>query len=59
VANHKETFKRIEKAIGRHRVDSGKGFRLRDHDPGSTGRMDREDKKRELASARAELERER
>ena len=40
----KETIKRIDKAIHRHRVDSGKGFRLRDHDPGSTGRMAGEDK---------------
>jgi len=39
-----ETIKRIDKAIHRHRVDSGKGFRLGDHDPGSTGRMGGEDK---------------
>jgi PPK2 family polyphosphate:nucleotide phosphotransferase len=42
--SRKETIKRIDKAIHRHRVDSGKGFRLRDHDPGSTGRMAGEDK---------------
>ena len=42
--SRKETIKRIEKAIHRHRVDSGKGFRLGDHDPGSTGRMGGEDK---------------
>ena len=42
--SRKETIKRIDKAIHRHRVDSGKGFRLSDHDPGSTGRMAGEDK---------------
>ena len=42
--SRKETIKRIDKAIHRHRVDSGKGFRLGDHDPGSTGRMGGEDK---------------
>jgi len=42
--SRKETIKRIDKAIHGHRVDSGKGFRLRDHDPGSTGRMAGEDK---------------
>src|SRR5512139_3944463 len=42
--SRKETVKRIDKAIHRHRVDSGKGFRLSDHDPGSTGRMAGEDK---------------
>jgi PPK2 family polyphosphate:nucleotide phosphotransferase len=39
-----ETIKRIDKAIRRHRIDSGKGFRLRDHDPASTGRLDGDDK---------------
>jgi PPK2 family polyphosphate:nucleotide phosphotransferase len=42
--SRKETIKRIDKAIHRHRVDSGKGFRLDDHDPASTGRMGGEDK---------------
>jgi PPK2 family polyphosphate:nucleotide phosphotransferase len=42
--SRKETIKRIDAAIRRHRVDHGKGFRLRDHDPGNTGRMGGEDK---------------
>ena len=42
--SRQETIKRIDKAIHRHRVDNGKGFRLSDHDPGSTGRMAGEDK---------------
>jgi PPK2 family polyphosphate:nucleotide phosphotransferase len=42
--SRKETIKRIDKAIRRHRIESGKGFRLRDHDPASTGRMGGEDK---------------
>jgi PPK2 family polyphosphate:nucleotide phosphotransferase len=39
-----EIIKRIDKAVRSHRVDSGKGFRLHDHDPASTGRLDGEDK---------------
>ena len=42
--SRKETIKRIDKAIRRHRIEGGKGFRLRDHDPASTGRMGGEDK---------------
>jgi PPK2 family polyphosphate:nucleotide phosphotransferase len=42
--SRKEIIKRIDKATRRYRVESGKGFRLRDHDPGSTGRLDSEDK---------------
>ena len=42
--SRKEVIKRIDAAIRRHRVDHGKGFRLRDHDPGNTGRMGSEDK---------------
>jgi PPK2 family polyphosphate:nucleotide phosphotransferase len=44
MASRLEIIKRIDKAIRRHRVDHGKGFRLRDHDPASTGRMGSEDK---------------
>jgi PPK2 family polyphosphate:nucleotide phosphotransferase len=39
-----EVIKRIDNAIRRHRIDHGKGFRLRDHDSGNTGRMGSEDK---------------
>lgn len=42
--SRKEVIKRIDAAIRRHRVDHGKGFRLRDYDPGDTGRMGSEDK---------------
>jgi hypothetical protein len=42
--SRKETIKRIDAAIRRHRVDHGKGFRLRAHDPANTGRMGGEDK---------------
>ena len=42
--SRKETIKRIDAAIRRHRVDHGKGFRLHDHDPANTGRMGGEDK---------------
>ncbi|MCU0969263.1 MAG: polyphosphate kinase 2 family protein [Rubrivivax sp.] len=42
--SRKETIKRIEHAIRQHRVDHGKGFRLGDHDPASTGRMGNEHK---------------
>jgi PPK2 family polyphosphate:nucleotide phosphotransferase len=42
--SRKEIIKRIDDAIRRHRVDHGKGFRLRDFDPGDTGRMGGEDK---------------
>jgi PPK2 family polyphosphate:nucleotide phosphotransferase len=44
MSNRSETIKYIDKSIRRHRVDSGKGFRLRDHDPASTGRLDGDDK---------------
>jgi PPK2 family polyphosphate:nucleotide phosphotransferase len=42
--SRKDIIKRIDKGIRRHRVDDGKGFRLKDHDPGDTGRLDGEDK---------------
>jgi PPK2 family polyphosphate:nucleotide phosphotransferase len=42
--SRKETIKRIDAAIRRHRVTHGKGFRLSDHDPGDTGRLGREHK---------------
>jgi len=42
--SRKQTIKRIDDAIRRHRVTHGKGFRLRDHDPASTGRLGGEDK---------------
>jgi PPK2 family polyphosphate:nucleotide phosphotransferase len=42
--SRKEVIKRIDTAIRRHRIDHGKGFRLRDHDPANTGRMGSEDK---------------
>jgi PPK2 family polyphosphate:nucleotide phosphotransferase len=42
--SRKEIIKRIDDAIRRHRVDHGKGFRLRDCDPADTGRMGGEDK---------------
>ena len=42
--SRKDVIKRIDAAIRRHRVDHGKGFRLRDHDPANTGRMGSEDK---------------
>jgi PPK2 family polyphosphate:nucleotide phosphotransferase len=44
MASRKQTIKRIDDAIRRHRVTHGKGFRLSDHDPGDTGRMGREHK---------------
>jgi len=36
--------KQIREFIHRHRVDDGSTFRLRDHDPGDTGRLKSEDK---------------
>ncbi len=36
--------KDIRKFIQNHRVDDGKGFRLKDHDPTDTGRLKSEDK---------------
>jgi PPK2 family polyphosphate:nucleotide phosphotransferase len=42
--SQKEIIKRLDKATRRYRVESGRGLRLRDHDPGSTGRLDGEDK---------------
>ncbi|MFN7570000.1 MAG: polyphosphate kinase 2 family protein [Betaproteobacteria bacterium] len=39
-----EIVEQIDRAIRRHRVTGAKGFRLRDHDPASTGKMDGEDK---------------
>ncbi|MBN8509347.1 MAG: polyphosphate kinase 2 family protein [Burkholderiales bacterium] len=42
--SRKQIIQRIDDAIRRHRVTQGKGFRLRDHDPGDTGRMGSEDK---------------
>jgi PPK2 family polyphosphate:nucleotide phosphotransferase len=42
--SRKEIIQRIDQATRRHRVTDGKGFRLRDHDPADTGRLDGEDK---------------
>ncbi|MBN8490488.1 MAG: hypothetical protein J0M00_03545 [Burkholderiales bacterium] len=42
--NRKEVIKRIDAAVRRRRIDHGNGFRLRDQDPGKTGRMGSEDK---------------
>ena len=36
--------KQIREFIQRHRIDDGSKFRLRDHDPGDTGRLKSEDK---------------
>jgi PPK2 family polyphosphate:nucleotide phosphotransferase len=44
MASRKQTIQRIDDAIRRHRVTNGKGFRLSDHDPGDTGRLNREHK---------------
>src|SRR5579871_1145754 len=37
--------KRVAKLLARHRVEDGKGFRLKDHDPGDTGghRLDKDE----------------
>jgi PPK2 family polyphosphate:nucleotide phosphotransferase len=34
--------RKIENLLARYRIESGKGFRLRDHDPGDNGSLDRE-----------------
>ena len=40
----KATRKRIEKLINPYRVTHGKGFRLKDFDPGDTGKLDSDQK---------------
>ena len=40
----KDMLRRIDRFIGRYRVTEGKGFRLRDIDPGDTHRLSGEDK---------------
>jgi len=49
--------KRVAKLIARHRVEDGKGFRLKDHDPGDTGgqKMHRDEAEALLAAGVAAL----
>jgi PPK2 family polyphosphate:nucleotide phosphotransferase len=43
--NQKKALPRIEKLIAPYRIESGKGFRLKDHDPADTGPLESEDKR--------------
>lgn len=40
----KQQLKRIHAFVTRHRVERGRGFRLKDHDPGDTGHLEDADK---------------
>ena len=40
----KQQFKRVRAFLTRHKVERGRGFKLKDHDPGDTGHLEDADK---------------